>query len=144
MKEAIARAVLALLLACPSAWAEPSARDLASTIRQSAVLSDIHGGLIVDVRCGQGELITALGDDGSYVVQGLGADPANVEKARSRIRSLGLGGRVSARELSGWRLPYVDNLVNVLVCDDPGQVPMAEMMRVLRPGGIVILKQNRE
>ncbi len=44
--------------------------------------------------------------------------------------------------LGDWRgkhLPYVDNLVNLLVADKLAGVPMDEVMRVLAPGGVALI-----
>ena len=107
----------------------------------------VRGGLIVHLGCGPstssgqaGALTAALRADDRYLVHGLDGDPANVAKAREHIRSLGLYGGVSVARLSGGRLPYADNLVNLLVSADLGEVPMAEAMRVLAPGGVAYVK----
>jgi hypothetical protein len=42
-------------------------------------------------------------------------------------------------EWSGERLPYVDNLVNLIVADKLGDVPMDEVLRVLAPGGVALI-----
>ncbi|MCX5656573.1 MAG: hypothetical protein NTY65_18200 [Planctomycetota bacterium] len=38
------------------------------------------------------------------------------------------------------RLPYADNLVNVVVAEDLGKTPMDEVMRVLAPLGVAYVK----
>ena len=45
-------------------------------------------------------------------------------------------GSVSVDTFDGRRLPYVDNLVNLLVADELGDVSMDEVMRVLAPLGV--------
>jgi outer membrane protein assembly factor BamB len=40
---------------------------------------------------------------------------------------------------AGKRLPYVDNLVNLVVAEKPGDVSMDEVMRVLVPNGVAII-----
>jgi len=99
----------------------------------------VKGGLVVHLGCGDGRLTASLHAGDAYVVQGLDADAANVAKARETIRSLGLYGDVSVDQWTGTRLPYVDNLVNLLVVDDLGGVPMSEVMRVLAPGGVAMV-----
>ena len=96
----------------------------------------VRGGLIVHVGCGDGKLTAALRADDRYVVHGLDADAGNVAKAREHIHSLGIYGKVSAEQWTSNRLPYVDNLVNLVVADRLGDVPMAEVMRVLAPRGV--------
>jgi outer membrane protein assembly factor BamB len=129
MKETVASTLLLSLLACSSAWAEQSAENILR-------VSGIQGGLVVELGCGEGELTTALAANDSLLVQGLDTDSANIAKARARIRSLGLGGRVSVDTFDGRRLPYVDNLVNVVVAEELGTVRMDEVMRVLAPLGV--------
>ncbi len=49
-----------------------------------------RGGLIVHLGCGDGRLTTALRANDRYLVHGYDASAANVEAARSHIRSNGL------------------------------------------------------
>lgn len=135
MRLTIVGTVLLALSLGTSAWAEPRAEDILKAC-------GVRGGLIVQIGCGDGNLTASLGAGRSLVVQGLDTDPANVEKAQRHIQSLRLGGRVSADVFDGRRLPYVDNLVNLVVADDLGEVAMPEVMRVLRPGGVAYVKQD--
>ena len=135
MKVAVVGAVLLALLACSSVWAGQSAEDILKA-------SGIKGGLIVELGCGDGKLTAALGSGGSFIVQGLDTDPTNVEKARAHIQSLGLGGKVSADVFDGRRLPYVDNLVNLVVAADLAEVATSEVMRVLAPGGVAYVREK--
>jgi outer membrane protein assembly factor BamB len=130
-------AVVSALLACSSAWAEPSAEEILKT-------SGIKGGLVVHLGCGDGKLTAALRADDSFLVQGLDADPANVELARSHIQSVGLGGNVSAAVFDGRRLPYVDNLVNLVVIGDTSEMQDAgsEILRVLTPRGVAVVREK--
>jgi len=100
----------------------------------------IRGGLVVHVGCGDGKLTAALRAGDSYLVHGLDTDVEQVAEAREHIRSLGLYGPVSVDTFDGKRLPYVDNLVNLVVVSDAGsQVASEEITRVLAPGGVAIL-----
>jgi len=122
---------VALVLACSSAAASP--QQQAKEILNAA---GVKGGLVVHVGCGDGKVTAALCAGESCLVQGLDADAANVEKARQYIRGLGVYGKVSVNVCKGPRLPYADNLVNLVVAEDLGKVPMAEVMRVLAPEGV--------
>jgi outer membrane protein assembly factor BamB len=114
--------------------AEPmSARQRAAQIFDATA---VRGGLVVHLSCGDGKLATELRTGEGFVVHGLDADAVNVEKARAHIRSKRLYGPVSAALFDGKRLPYVDNLVNLLVADQLGDVAMKEVMRVLAPLGV--------
>ena len=103
----------------------------------------VKGGLIVHLGCGDGKLTAALHANDGYTVHGLDAEAANVEKAREHIRSLGLYGKVSIEKRASQHLPYTDNLVNLLVSEDLGEVPMSEVMRVLCPNGVAYIKKDR-
>ena len=102
----------------------------------------VPGGFVVQLGCGDGKLAAALRAGESYTVQTLDPDAKNVELARRQIQSLGLYGKVSVELLSGQRLPYVDNLATLVVSENPGAVPMDEIMRVLRPLGVACIKQG--
>jgi len=99
----------------------------------------VRGGLVVHLGCGDGKITAELRANDSYIVQGLDADAADVAKARDNIRKAGLYGKVSVVQCTGASLPYADNLVNLLVADDLGKVPMGEVMRVLVPEGVAII-----
>ncbi len=138
------RFLLPLLLACAipasaaGADAEGAPQALASKIIDA---TGVRGGLIVHLGCGDGELTVALHASDSYVVHGLDVDAGNVERTRERIRALGLYGKITAECWQAAKLPYIDNLVNLLVCEDPRGVPMSEMLRVLAPGGVAYVRQ---
>lgn len=96
----------------------------------------VRGGLIVHVGCGDGKLTAALCAGPSYIVHGLDRNADNVAAARAHIWSTGRYGDVSVEQWLGERLPYIDNSVNLIVCEDSGTLSPAEAMRVLAPGGV--------
>jgi outer membrane protein assembly factor BamB len=98
----------------------------------------VQGGLIVHLGCGDGKLTAELCDGESFLVCGLEADPGSVEKARNHVRSRGLYGRVSIQPYDGLSLPFIDNLVSLVVADTT-TVPMEEIMRVLHPYGVAFV-----
>ena len=98
----------------------------------------VTGGLVVHIGCGDGKLTAALRANDSFLVQGLDADVGNVQAAREHLRSLGLDGRASVEQWRGPRLPYADNLVNLIVVSRPLSVAKEELLRVLRPGGVAV------
>ena len=105
--------------------------------------SGVQGGLIVHLGCGDGKLTTELSPGDPFVVHALDADPENVEKTRERIRKQGLYGRLSA-ELLREQLPYADNLVNLLVVEHPGEISRKEMLRVLAPNGVLMIREKEQ
>ncbi len=107
-----------------------------------ASLAEFHGGLVIHVGCGDGQLTAALHLADNCAVQGLEADAKRVETARAAIRAAGLYGPVSVVHWNGKKLPYVDNLATLVVCEDAGAVPAGELMRVLRPHGAAAIKRD--
>jgi len=108
--------------------------------------SGVKGGLIVHVGCGSAEWTTALRVNRRYVVQGLEPDAARVAEAGKRLWDRKLLGPVTVIRWSGkrpeGRLPYADNLVNLLIVDPPGDLATDEIMRVLAPRGVAYVRSN--
>ena len=102
--------------------------------------SGIQGGLVVHVNCGDGMLTETLKAGESYLVQGLDPSIENVQKARQYITSKQEYGPISVIHLTGNRLPYKDNLVNLIVAEDLGDISKDEAMRVLAPNGVLMTK----
>ncbi len=98
----------------------------------------VTGGLVVHVGCRDGRFTAALHGGDRYLVQGLAANPDDVAAAREHIFSLGLSGKVSVDSWRGKELPYVDNLVNLVVVSSPASVARDEILRVLAPGGTAV------
>ncbi len=120
-------------------------QDSSSELEQAQHILDasgVKGGLIVHVNCGDGKLTAALRANDSYLVHGLDADAKNIEQAREHIRSLNLYGKVSVEQFRSNRLPYTDNLVNLVFSEQQMDVPMDEILRVLVPHGVAYLKKG--
>ena len=115
------------------------AADAAAILKESGV----KGGLVVHLGCGDGKLTAALRANDSFLVQGLDADAKNVEAARKQVQSLGLYGKVTIDHFTGEHLPYVDNLVNLLVISGQTSLPESELLRVLAPNGVAIFENSQ-
>ncbi len=115
--------------------AEARENDAATQAKAILDTSGVKGGIVVHLGCGDGRLTVALRASDAYTVHGLDADPAKVAEARNYIQQRGVYGPVSVERHSGPALPYTDNLINLVVVQDAGEVPMDEVMRVLAPGG---------
>jgi len=113
-----------------------------SSTREMVRATGVKGGLVVHVGCGDGKLTAELRVNDRYVVQGLDTDTANVKKARQHIKSLGVYGKVTADTFDGEHLPYADNLINLLIVEDPADCAIDEMMRVLAPRGVARIKKD--
>jgi outer membrane protein assembly factor BamB len=130
------------LAVCAAAWpGEASYERQAQEILRAC---GITGGLIVHIGSGDGKLTAALRRSDAFLVHGLVAEAAEAAPARDYIRSLGLHGPVSIEVLRGGRLPYIDNLVNLVVSEDLGGVSMEEVMRVLCPNGVAYLRKGQQ
>ena len=125
--------VVAGLSVAPAVAADKDAAEILQA-------TGVKGGLVVHVGCGEGKLTAALAPSDSYVVQGLDPSADNVDKARAHIRSEGLYGKVSAVRFDGTRLPHAENIVNLLVAEDLGELATGEVLRVLVPGGVAYVK----
>ncbi|UCC98979.1 MAG: PQQ-binding-like beta-propeller repeat protein [Phycisphaerales bacterium] len=129
--------ILMVLTLTMPAWS--AERDLAQEILDQ---TRIKGGLIVHVGCGDGTLTAALHANDSYLVHGLDTDARNVEQSREHIRSLNLYGKVSVDHWSGNYLPYIDNMVNLIVSENIGDFPIEELVRVLVPEGVAYIREG--
>ncbi len=133
---AVAMWLLVMLFVVTSAWAMLPEQEA----RRILEATGVQGGLVVHIGCGDGTLTAALRAGDRYVVHGLDADPDTVDTARAFIRAAGIYGTVSVDKFDGTTLPYTDNLVNLVVSDALGEVPMDEVMRVLVPNGVAYIK----
>lgn len=118
--------------------------DAEAAAREILELSGVQGGLIVHLGCGDGRLTAALGAGEGFLVHGLEQDAAQRERTRQHVRSLGLYGPVSIDRWDGRRLPYAENLVNLIVAQEPGEVTVDEMLRTLAPGGVALLRRGEK
>jgi outer membrane protein assembly factor BamB len=114
--------------------------DYEQKAKQILNTTGVKGGLIVHVGCGNGKLTAALCVSDSFLVHGLDIRSDNVRKARENIRSAGLYGKVSIDRFDGKRLPYIDNLVRLLIVEERGDISVEEINRVLCPDGAAYLE----
>jgi len=110
--------------------------------REIMKATEIDGGLIVHVGCGDGTLSAALRRNDRYIVHGLDTNVENVEAARRYLQSRGLYDTVAVDTFDGERLPYTDNLVNLLVVSKKYAVSEQEMNRVLTPRGVAYIETD--
>ncbi len=124
-----------VLLTLTTAVFGQSARDMAAS-------SGIQGGLVVYMGSGGGPLATDLMANDSFVVHALCGDRHETAEARESIKQQDLYGKASVQYWNKNYLPYTDNLVNLLIAEDLGDVPMEEVMRVLAPRGVACVKSG--
>ncbi|MEI6234347.1 MAG: PQQ-binding-like beta-propeller repeat protein [Planctomycetota bacterium] len=104
--------------------------------------TNVRGGFVVHVGCGDGRLTKALRRNASYQVQGLDTSPENVAAARAYLTKEGVYGDVCVDRFDGAMLPYIDNLVNLLVVEKGDGVSADEVTRVLVPDGVAYVQKN--
>jgi outer membrane protein assembly factor BamB len=113
-----------------------SASEATTLIEQSG----IKGGLVVHVGLSDGKLTAALRANSRYQVHGIDRDIQKVEAARSALQKMGVYGDVSVGLLTGERLPYIENLVNLIVLEDRSGISDAEILRALTPNGVAFVR----
>ncbi len=109
-------------------------------------LSD-RSGLCVHLGFRDVRLTTQLSNGGRFLVHGLSNDRQAVEEGRKTIRSQGLAGAVSVEHHPLDRLPYANNLVNLVVAEELSETlirgnTLDELLRVLRPGGEAFVRES--
>ena len=78
--------------------------------------SGLSGGIVVGLDFPDGKAVAALSADGNFVVHGLFTTDPGLEKAKQEIAQAGRYGRVSCDLYNGRDLPYIDSLVNLVLC----------------------------
>jgi len=118
--------------------------DLTIDGRSTALLGDsgVPGGICVVAGCIDADLPLQLARHGGFVVHALFKNEVELGRARAAIRSAGLYGRVSADRCDPGRLPYAENLINVVVVEEPAELVREEILRVLAPLGVAYVKRN--
>lgn len=134
-------ALCLMLTASPTAAQGDSPQALAQKILKK---SDIQGGLIVHLGCGDGKLTSALKTNDMFMVHGLDKNSQNIEKARQYLHANNQYGPVAVDHLLSNRLPYIDNSINLLVAENPSGIAEKEIRRVLCPNGVALIKQEGE
>jgi ArsR family transcriptional regulator len=127
-------------------WDEMRALDLPATAVEAALLELVperDAGKMLDIGTGTGRVLELLA---SRVSQGIGVDAskAMLALARARLARPGLG-HCAVRLADMYRLPFPDASIDLAVmqmvlhyAEDP-QGALAEVARVLRPGGRLIV-----
>ncbi|UCE47350.1 MAG: PQQ-binding-like beta-propeller repeat protein, partial [Phycisphaerales bacterium] len=140
-KTSLSFATCACLVAASVILPAAEAREASQEAIEILDATGVKGGVIIHIGCGDGRLTAALRASDSFIVQGLDEDAKNVEAARKHISSLGLYGKVSAGQIRGNQLPYIDNFVNLVVSADTGRIATGEILRVLAPKGVAYVKK---
>ncbi|MFW6161635.1 MAG: PQQ-binding-like beta-propeller repeat protein [Planctomycetota bacterium] len=135
---------LALVLTVSVGLPCGAAEETGQVARQILSEASVKGGLVVQLGCGDGALTAALRASERYTVHALDPDPARVAAARAHVEAQGLAGAVTVERWEGERLPYIDNLVNLLVATGELRVSRDEMLRALAPRGVAMVRRDGE
>jgi outer membrane protein assembly factor BamB len=120
------------------------ASEAEESVKLITTCSHSAGGICVVLGSKDSGLAVALSQGGRFIVQALVPEKALLDKIRASLRSTDLYGSVSADLSSGDRLPYAENLINLVVVEDCADVAkqglgVDEIFRVLAPLGEVYL-----
>ena len=103
---------------------------------------DFSGGLVVHLGAENPLGTLALRSRFATQIHVLVNKVEDVDDFRSAVDEREVYGEVSVDRFAGAELPYVDNLVNLLVADELGDVPLEEVLRVLVPEGVAFVKKG--
>lgn len=97
---------------------------------------------VLDVGCGAGSTACIIAERYGAYVQGIDISEVMISKAEDRANKLGMTDKVTFRVADVYELPFEDDSFDVVIIESvllplPGdkKKAMAEMVRVLRPGG---------
>jgi len=120
------------------------------TIKRFVAWMDIRQGMTaVDIGCGLGFLGYTywpyFGQGGHYI--GVDMNLSNLKDAARASREWSAGGRADFIEATAYKLPFPDNWADWVMCQvvlihlkDP-YAALAEMVRILKPGGLILCKE---
>ncbi len=125
----LALALLSLITG-PASAAETAPANL---LKQAGVM----GGFVVHLGCGDGQFTAGLRTNDTLTVHGLTDDATAVGEIRQRWAADQCSGPLAVDLVPTDHLPYVDNLVNLLVVSDPLGIADNELLRVIVPNGVL-------
>ena len=130
-----------IILSANATFAGSSKNEITRILKESGV----KGGFVVHVGSDDGSATAALQPNDSYQVHALVTDASQLKDLRKEIReSAGSYGTVAADVLRGNHLPYIDNMVNLLLAEDGVTIDETEILRVLSPLGVAYILNERQ
>ncbi len=116
--------------------------------RQIAVLTEMgEDGEVLDVACGKGVSLEYFVKEFGVHGSGVDVDPTIIEQAEARSRDEGIADRLQFQTGRSDALPYRDEIFDATVgeiglsnhCEPAAAI--SELVRVTKPGGVVVLVQ---
>ena len=103
-------------------------------------VGSVTGGLVVQLGGADTGQAARLSRTGHFVIHVLDANAATAAKAQQALKTGGIYGLASAEPLANAaHLPYTENLVNAVIVNSLGDVPLTEVFRVLTPQGTLLI-----
>lgn len=103
------------------------------SVSVNAAIHGVSGGLVVCLGADALENVSRDWATEGYIFQCLETDMGKVSSLRKKVREAGCYGTVTVEQFDGKSLPYINNLVNLIV---GAGVPQSEINRVLAPNGV--------
>ena len=104
--------------------------------------SGVQGGLVIHIGFGDGALAMELARNQRFLVHGLDREAKRIDCAREVALAACLTKRPTFDRLSGTKLPYADNMVNLAIVEPGTAIAAEELMRVLAPGGVAMTRNG--
>ena len=137
MKNLVFLSVLHAVGFCSLAASPPP--EIKSVLKESG----LEGGFVVHLGSKDGKATAELRPNRSFQVQALVTNVSWLDEVRNEIReTTGDYGPISADLSIADHLPYIDNLVNLIVCEEDFEVEEQEILRVLSPLGKAFVKMD--
>ncbi len=137
MKNLVFLSVLHAVGFCSLAASPPP--EIKSVLKESG----LEGGFVVHLGSKDGKATAELRPNKSFQVQALVTNVSWLDEVRDEIReTTGDYGPISADLSIADHLPYIDNLVNLIVCEEDFEVEEQEILRVLSPLGKAFVKKD--
>jgi outer membrane protein assembly factor BamB len=122
-------------------------RATASAILEKA---GVKVGLCVHIGAGREAspgLTAQLASQSRLLVHGLSVDEASAARARRAIRAANMLGQASVEKVSGKRLPYVNDLCNLVVVEDMAAltsrgIASSELLRIMAPNAVLCVREK--
>lgn len=127
--------ILSFALLIHAAFAQ--AEDQPARLLETA---GVQGGLVVVLN--NAHITAEIRSNDRFLVQGLFQDEKSRASAREKMQAKGGYGPVTVKAWGGEKLPYLDNMVNLIIAEDAGSLSPQEILRVLAPGGVVLSKKD--
>ena len=100
---------------------------------------EVEGGLVVRIGAEALESVSNDWNKPGCLFQCLVTSPEKSSSLRKEIMEAGFYGKVSVAQFDGQHLPYINNLVNLVVAENGFNVPNSELNRVLAPYGVAVV-----